>query len=117
MAIAPFIVFMYYHAFKAVVIHILSKGEKKPQFDRTIYRVKNFFKFQIFLFGLLSFIIVVLSVVDELLPRIIAIIMISNTIPPTTHTHGCVYQVVVVVVVVLVVLELELVLSCAQIIV
>ena len=94
-----------------------SKGKKNPQFDRLNLSGELFFKFQIFLFGLLSFITVVLSVVDELLPRIIAIIMISNTIPPTTHTHGCVYQVVVVVVVVLVVLELELVLSCAQIIV
>jgi hypothetical protein len=58
---------------------------------------------------------VVLSVVVlVLLPRINAMMMISNMIPPTTHIHGCVYQVVVVVVVVFVVLELELVLSCAN---
>ena len=57
---------------------------------------------------------VVLSVVLELLPRISAMITKSNSTPPTTHTHGCVYQVEVVVVVVFVVLELELVLSCAH---
>ncbi|MGZ8557716.1 MAG: hypothetical protein ACXWWC_05265 [Chitinophagaceae bacterium] len=103
-----------YHAFNSVVIHIHSKGEKSPHFDRTNYQMNYIFNSQIFLFGLLSLITVVFSVVDELLPRIIAIIMISKTIPPATHTHGCVYQVlVVVVVVVLVVLELELVLSWA----
>ena len=43
--------------------------------------------------------------------------IIINIAPPTTHTHGCAYHVVVVVVVSLVtdVLELELLLSCAQV--
>ena len=58
-----------------------------------------------------SLITVVLSVVLELLPRDSAIIIINKITAPTTHTHGCVYQVVVVVVV-FVVLVLELVLSC-----
>jgi hypothetical protein len=57
---------------------------------------------------------VVLSVVLELFPRISAMITKSNSTPPTTHTHGSVYQVVVVVVVVFVVLDVELVLSCAH---
>jgi DNA gyrase inhibitor GyrI len=60
---------------------------------------------------------VVFSTEVELLPRISAIISISNNTPPTTHTHGCVYQVVVVVVVVFVELELVLVLSWANTIV
>jgi hypothetical protein len=64
-----------------------------------------------------SLITVVFSTDVELLPRINAIISISNNAPPATHTHGCVYQVVVVVVVVLVELELVLVLSCANTIV
>ena len=54
----------------------------------------------------------VFSVVRELLPLDNAIITSNKSTPPTTHTHGCVYHVVVVVVVVFVVLELELVLSC-----
>ena len=98
-----------------MVLPVNQKGEKTPQFDSNIYFVIYLFNFQIFLFGLLSLITVVLSVVDELFPRIIAIIIINNTMPPTTHTQGCVYQVVVVVVVVVLVeRELELVLSCAN---
>ncbi len=64
---------------------------------------------------MVSRITVVRSVVVELLPRTSAIIIINNTIPPTTHTHGSVYQVVVVVVVVVLVeVELELLLSWAR---
>ena len=61
-----------------------------------------------------SLITVVFSTLLELLPLINAMIRINKMAPPATHTHGCVYHVVVVVVVVLVEVELELVLSCAN---
>ena len=90
------------------------KGKNYHSFIDFLKAKNQGFNFQTFLFGLLSRITVVFSVVEELLPRISAIIIINKTIPPTTHTQGCVYQVVVVVVVVRVELELELVLSWAH---
>ena len=63
-----------------------------------------------------SLIIVVrVSVVELLRKR--AIKIITTTIPPTTHAHGCIYQVVVSLVVVVVTLLLELVLSWAILII
>jgi hypothetical protein len=62
----------------------------------------------------MTVVLVVVSLSFVELPRNRAIKMIRNTAPPTTHTHGCIYQVLVVVVVVEVLVVLtEPVLSCA----
>ena len=62
-----------------------------------------------------SFLIVTFSdvVVELLLPLSNAMMMMSNTAPPTTHIHGC--TVIDSVVVLVVVVELLEVLSCANV--